>query len=80
MYIEIISPNEKIYTGEIHLVQLPGTRGSFEIMNNHEPIISTLEKGKIKVITQNGEELFFETDGGLIELSNNKINILTNRS
>jgi len=77
MYIEIISPSDKIYTGEIHLVQLPGTRGSFEIMNNHEPIISTLEKGKIKVVTTNGEELFFETEGGLVELSKNKINILT---
>jgi len=80
MQIEIISPDEKIYNGEIHLVQLPGTEGSFEIMNNHEPIISTLEAGKIKVVTLKGEELFFEIDNGLIEVSKNKVNILISRT
>lgn len=77
MQIEIISPDKKLYTGKVHLVQLPGTLGSFEILKNHAPLISTLEKGNIKIITPQGEEKFFETEGGVVEVKKNKITILT---
>jgi F-type H+-transporting ATPase subunit epsilon len=77
MYIEIVSPDKKIFTGEIHLVQLPGTIGSFEIMNNHAPIISTLEKGRIKIISPEGDVKYFEIEGGVVEVSKNVITVLT---
>ncbi len=77
MTVDIISPENVIYTGEATLVSLPGTNGAFEILQNHAAIISTLEKGKIKV--QNGDdEKFFEVNGGLVEFSNNKLNVLVN--
>ena len=47
MYLEIITPEKMLFTGEITIIKLPGTLGSFEIMNNHAPIISTLTFGKI---------------------------------
>lgn len=76
MLLEIITPDKRIYSGEVKLVQLPGTLGSFEILNNHAPIISTLEKGRIKVIEESGKKLFFEVDGGVIENKDNKIIVL----
>jgi len=76
MLLEIITPDKRIYSGEVKLVQLPGTIGSFEILKNHAPIISTLEKGKIKVVEENGQILFFEVEGGIIENKDNKIVVL----
>ena len=76
MILEIISPSEDIYSGTVHLVQFPGTLGSFEVMNNHAPLISTLEKGKIKVITDKGDVKYFDTDGGVVEVKDNKIMVL----
>ena len=76
MLLEIITPDRRIYSGEVKLVQLPGTVGSFEILKNHAPIISTLDKGKIKVEEENGQVLYFEVDGGIVENKDNKIIVL----
>lgn len=76
MLLEIITPDRRIYSGQVKLVQLPGTKGSFEILKNHAPIISTLEKGKIKVIEESGQTLYFEIEGGVIENKDNKIIVL----
>ena len=76
MILEIITPDKKVYSGLVKLVQLPGTRGLFEIMNHHAPIISTLDKGKIKVEEENGQVLFFDVDGGIVENKDNKIIVL----
>lgn len=76
MKVEIITPEKSLFAGEAKLVQLPGIDGSFEIMNNHAPIISTLAVGKIKVIEANGNKLFFDIAGGMIEASGNVVSIL----
>ena len=78
MQLDILTPEDKIYSGEVKLVQLPGTSGSFEIMNHHAPLISSLKAGKIKVETLQApnEPLFFEIKGGLVEVLNNKIIVL----
>jgi F-type H+-transporting ATPase subunit epsilon len=76
MTLEIITPDKLIYSGKVKLIQLPGSKGTFEILNNHAPIISTLSKGKVKVVEDSGNELFFEVDGGVIENKNNKIIVL----
>jgi len=76
MYLEIVTPDKNIFEGEINLVQVPGTKGSFAVMNNHAPIISTLEKGEVRIINTDNKELFFEIDGGVIEVRNNKIMVL----
>ncbi len=57
-------------------MQVPGSKGSFEILRNHAPIISTLEKGRIKIIDQKGMTTYFDVDGGVIEAKNNKIIVL----
>lgn len=76
MQLEIITPEKKLFEGEVKLVQVPGSKGSFELLNNHAPIISTLEEGRVKVKTPDGETQFFEIEGGVIEAKTNNIIIL----
>lgn len=76
MELEILSPDKKIYTGEIKLVKLPGTKGSFEVLKNHAPLISTLEKGEIKVIDINDDIQRFDIAEGVVEVRENKIIVL----
>ena len=76
MVLEILTPDKKIYSGKVKLVKLPGTKGTFELLKNHAPLISTLEKGTIKVVEESGNELFFEVDGGVAENKDNKIIVL----
>ena len=76
MLLEIIAPDNNLYTGEVDLVQVPGSKVSFEILRNHAPIISTLDQGKIKIVDVKGRTTYFEVDGGVIEAKNNKIIVL----
>ena len=76
MFLEIITPEKTVYTGEIKLIRVPGSDGSFEVLSNHAPIISTLTKGDIKVVTEDDNENHFEINGGVIEIKENKIIVL----
>ena len=76
MNIQIITPDKTVYAGEVSLVQLPGLDGSFEILNNHAPIISALKKGAVKVNTTDGKTEFFNILGGVVEVLNNKVLVL----
>lgn len=75
MYLEIITPDKKIFSGNINSVQVPGTKGSFAVLEYHAPIISTLEKGRIKVV-ERGAESFYKISGGTIEVKDNAVIIL----
>jgi len=75
MKLEIITPNQEIYNGEASLLQLPGIDGLFEILNLHAPLIAALKKGKIKVENQ-GNIQYFEINGGVVEVLNNKVLVL----
>lgn len=76
MFLEIVTPDEKVFEGETKLVQLPGATGSFEILNNHAPVISTLKKGKIKITGTDNSTQYFDITGGVVEMQNNKIIVL----
>jgi F-type H+-transporting ATPase subunit epsilon len=75
MKVKIISPEKVIYEGESTLLQLPGIDGLFEILNNHAPIISVLDKGTIRLVTKDNE-LSFDIKSGVVECSSNNIQIL----
>jgi len=75
MYLNIITPDTTIYSGEVTLVQLPGTDGLFEILTRHAPIIAALGKGKIKAEI-NGKNEFFEINGGIVQVLNDRIDVL----
>ena len=75
MFLEIVTPDEKVFEGEVISATFPGSNGSFQVLANHAPIISSLEKGAIKVNTKEDESIF-EVEGGVVEVSDNKIAVL----
>ncbi|MBR1769934.1 MAG: F0F1 ATP synthase subunit epsilon [Bacteroidales bacterium] len=76
MDIKILSPEKTLYEGEIKSVKLEGLNGRFEILNNHAPIVTALVKSEIIVKDMQDEIRSFAIKGGIIEMSDNKINIL----
>ena len=76
MILEIITPEKQVFSGEVTSVQFPGINGGFEILNYHAPIISTLGKGEIRIITTDKNTKKFDINGGVIEMQNNKIIVL----
>ena len=76
MQLEIITPEKKVFEGEVTSVQLPGVTGKFEILNNHAPIISSLTKGKVRVIDSNNNTEHYDINVGVIEMQNNKVIVL----
>jgi F-type H+-transporting ATPase subunit epsilon len=76
MKIEIITPDKKLYEGEVKSAVFPGSEGSFGVLNNHAAMIATLKKGKVELIEDNNNKLEFEVNGGVVEVSKNKATVL----
>lgn len=76
MQLEVLTPEKKLYTGEVYGVQLPGIDGSFEILDKHAPLIAALGKGKMKVLTDKNNAEFFTIAGGFVEVLNNTATVL----
>ena len=76
MKVKITKPDCTLYDGEAKLVQLPGTGGLFEILNNHAPIISSLSKGTVRLVSDNDEEQTFDIRGGVVKSQQNDLLIL----
>ena len=75
MYLEIVTPDQKVFEGEVLSATFPGTDGSFQILNHHAPLLSTLKKGKI-VYKDKKNEYDVMVDGGVVEVLNNKVVVL----
>jgi len=76
MHLEIITPEKKLFEGDVQSVKLPGKSGEFEILNNHASIVATLIKGNIRIIKKDSSIDNFEVNGGVIEMNNNKVIVL----
>jgi len=76
MRIEIITPEQKIFEGDINSVRVPGKKGSFQVLKNHAPIVSTLDSGAVTIVDTDGNELVYEISGGVIEVKSNNIILL----
>ncbi len=77
MHLEIVTPDTTLFSGDnVELVQLPGIDGSFEVLDHHAPMISVLKRGSVKVMIKGKTPVFFEINGGVIEVLQNKVLIL----
>ena len=76
MQLDILTPEHKVYSGNVFGVQLPGIEGSFEILDKHAPMIATLGKGKMKIIKDKNTTEMYEISGGFVEVLNNKASVL----
>lgn len=76
MNLEILTPDKKVFEGEATSVTVPGTLGSFQILKDHAPIISTLADGEVVITGNKTEEHRFFIKGGVVEALDNKIVVL----
>lgn len=77
MNLEILTPEKKLYSGEVYGVQMPGVSGSFEVLERHAPLVSALKPGRIKVLKDKQNHLaHFDIKGGFVEVINNKVTVL----
>lgn len=76
MKLEIITPDKKLFEGEVKSAIFPGSEGSFGLLNNHAPMIATLKKGNIELTEENNATQSFEVKGGVVEVFKNKVIVL----
>ena len=73
--LKIVSPERIEYEGEVESVLVPGTLGQFEILVNHAPIISSLDKGKVFYAVAGGEKKSLDIIGGFVEVQKNVVSL-----
>lgn len=77
MQLEILTPEKKVYSGDVYGVQLPGVTGLFEILDRHAPLVSALKVGRLKVLKDKQNHLTsFDIQGGFVEVLNNQVTVL----
>jgi F-type H+-transporting ATPase subunit epsilon len=91
MFLEIVSPEAKLFQGEVTSVSLPGVDGSFQLLNQHAPIVSTLKEGNVKItatqfhfekesdgkfVKINEQNYSLSISSGTIEMKDNKVIVL----
>lgn len=72
--LKIISPERIVFNGDVENILVPGTLGEFEILNDHAPIISTLEPGRVVYTTQGGKQQI-DIQGGFVEVKRNEVSL-----
>jgi len=77
MNLEILTPEKKLYSGEVYGVQMPGISGSFEVLDRHAPLVSALKAGRVKVLKDKQNHFaYFDIQGGFVEVLNNKVTLI----
>lgn len=89
MYLEIVTPEASLVAGEVESITVPGVEGEFQMLNNHAPIVSVLQEGKVKFkgnptiaeafqkkFTQEDGKWILQISGGTVECNNNRVMVL----
>jgi F-type H+-transporting ATPase subunit epsilon len=75
MHLEIITPEKKVFEGDVTIVTFPGADGSFQVMNDHAPLVSLLKDGQVIYKSKESTEQVTIT-GGVVEVLKNKVIVL----
>ena len=77
MNLEILTPERKIYSGDVYGIQLPGIDGLFEVLERHAPLVSALKPGRMKILKdRNNHVAFYQIQSGFVEVINNSVTVL----
>ena len=77
MTLEILTPERKLFSGEVYGVQMPGISGSFEVLDKHAPLVGALKAGRVKVLRdRQNHSANFDIQSGFVEVLNNKVTVL----
>ncbi|MCB9292947.1 MAG: F0F1 ATP synthase subunit epsilon [Lewinellaceae bacterium] len=77
MNITVLTPEKEIFHGSINSVKVPGSQGAFQVLKNHAPIVSSLEEGKVSIVTAGGGYRYFDIESGAIKESQEEGRTLT---
>ena len=75
LQLKIVSPERIEFGGDVKRVVVPGTAGMFEILSNHAPIISTLDKGVVEYTKADGTNASIDITGGFVEVQKNTVSV-----
>jgi F-type H+-transporting ATPase subunit epsilon len=77
MTLEILTPEQKLFSGEVYGVQMPGITGLFEVLDKHAPLVSALKAGRVKVLRDKQHHTSsYDISGGFVEVLNNRVTVL----
>jgi F-type H+-transporting ATPase subunit epsilon len=76
MTLEILTPETKLYSGDVYGIQLPGIAGLFEVLDKHAPLVAALGKGNIKVLKSKTDFTNYKIESGFVEVLDNKTTVL----
>jgi F-type H+-transporting ATPase subunit epsilon len=77
MTVEILTPERKLFSGEVYGVQLPGVTGSFEVLDKHAPLVAALKSGRLKILKDKYNHVnYFDIQSGFVEVINNRATVL----
>lgn len=76
MKLEIITPDKKLFEGDVKSAVFPGSEGSFGVLDNHAPMIATLKAGTVEIISDSNTKQEFAVRGGVVEVLKNKVIVL----
>lgn len=76
MKLEIRTPNQSLFSGEVSLVQMPGIDGLFEVLEHHAPLVAALQKGVVRIQDADRKNQIFDINGGVVEVLQDKVLIL----
>jgi F-type H+-transporting ATPase subunit epsilon len=76
MTLEILTPEKKIFSGEVYGIQLPGISGLFEVLDRHAPIVSALKEGQLKILKDKSNFVYYTIKSGFVEVLNNTATVL----
>lgn len=79
LQLEIITPSQTVFSGEVETVFIPGKLGAFQVLPSHAPIISTLGKGILRYRQNGQKESQLHIEGGVVEVLHNRVKVLAER-
>jgi F-type H+-transporting ATPase subunit epsilon len=76
MQCTVITPEKQLFNGAVRSVRVPGTKGQFQILKGHAPIVSSLETGAVEVVEPSGTKHSFEIVRGFVEVLRDEVSVI----
>lgn len=74
--LAIITPQKSVFSGDVELLTAPGVSGSFQVLHDHAPLLSSIGVGEVRLVDHDGNELVYSTSGGFVEVNHNNVSFL----
>ena len=77
---QVLTPEGSRFSGDVVSVSVPGASGSFQMLHNHAPIISSLDVGRVEILKSDNTTLTYAVSGGFVEMNDNEVTLLAERA